>query len=141
MGGTMPIYEYRCGDCGRKVSLFFRSFSAVTDEAACPHCGGTQLRRLISRVAVRRGAGGGDAGDDDFGGDEFGGILDGIDENDPRSLARAMRRMSDETGEPVEPEMEEALGRLEQGEDPETVMAGLDEGGGGDLGGGDDEPF
>ena len=137
----MPIYEYRCGECGRKVSLFFRSFSAVTDDAACPHCGSKELRRLMSRVAVRRGGGGG-TGDDDFGGDEFGGMLDGIDENDPRSLAHAMRQMSDEMGEPIEPEMEEALGRLEKGEDPESVMAGLDESGGGiGGGGGDDEPF
>ena len=122
----MPIYEYRCGDCGRKVSLFFRGFSAVTDDVACPHCGGTHLRRLMSRVAVHRGASE-SGGDDDFGGDEFGGMLDGLDENDPRALARAMRRMSDEMGEPVEPEMEEALGRLEAGEDPERVMAGIDE--------------
>jgi putative FmdB family regulatory protein len=137
----MPIYEYRCGDCGRKVSLFFRSFSAVTDDAACPHCGRANLRRLMSRVAVRRGASGDAAPSDEFGGDEFGGMLDGLDENDPRALARAMRRMSDEMGEPVEPEMEEALGRLEKGEAPEQVMADLDAGGGGDSGGADDEPF
>ena len=136
----MPIYEYRCADCRRKVSVFFRSFNAVTDPV-CPRCGGTQLTRLMSRVAVHRGSGGGD--DDDFGGDDFGGMLDDVDENDPRSLARAMRRMSDETGEPIEPEMEEALGRLESGEDPESVMAEMDEQmGGGDLGGGgDDDPF
>ena len=130
----MPIYEYRCADCRRKVSVFFRSFNAVTDPV-CPRCGGTRLTRLMSRVAVHRG-GGGD-GDDDFGGDEFGGMLDGLDENDPRALARAMRRMSDEMGEPIEPEMAEALGRLEAGEDPDSVMAGLDEQG--DAGGEDDE--
>jgi putative FmdB family regulatory protein len=134
----VPIYEYRCADCQRKVSVFFRSFGAVTDPV-CPRCGGTRLTRLMSRVAVHRG-GGDDAGDD-FGGDEFGGMLDGLDENDPRALARAMRRMSDEAGEPIEPEMEEALGRLEAGEDPERVMAELDEGSGDADGGGDDDPF
>ena len=40
-------------------------------------------------------------------------------------------RMSAESGEPLEPEMEEALGRLEAGEDPEAAMAGLDESSGG----------
>ena len=136
----MPIYEYRCADCRRKVDVFFRSFNAVSDPV-CPRCGGKRLTRLMSRVAVHRG--GGSGGDDDFGGDEFGGMLDGLDENDPRSLARAMRRMSDEMGEPIEPEMEEALGRLESGEDPESVMAEMDEqmGDGGMGGGGDDEPF
>ncbi len=144
----MPIYEYRCGDCGRKVSVFFRSFGAVT-AAVCPRCGGTNLSRLMSRVAVHRGAGdeggGGGGGDDDGGDDEFGGMLDGLDGNDPRALARAMRRMSDESGEAIEPEMAEALGRLESGEDPEQVMAGMDEqlGDGGDAGddGGEDDSF
>ena len=134
----MPIYEYRCADCARKVSVFFRSFNAVTDPV-CPRCGGTQLTRLMSRVAVHRGTG--DNGGDDFGdGDgEFDQFLDGVDENDPRSVARAMRRMSDEMGEPIEPEMQEALTRMEAGEDPERVMANLDEQmGEGD--GGDSEP-
>ena len=38
----MPIYEYRCQDCRRRVSLFFRSFSDIEDEPTCPRCGGTQ---------------------------------------------------------------------------------------------------
>ncbi len=66
-------------------------------------------------------------------------MLDGLDEEDPRAMARALRRMSEETGEPIEPEMEEALGRMEAGEDPEAVMAGLDEAGGGDFGGAGDD--
>jgi putative FmdB family regulatory protein len=123
----MPIYEYRCADCARKVSVFFRSFSAVADPV-CPRCGGTRLTRLMSRVAIHRGASADGAGEDFGDGDgDFDGFLDGVDENDPRSVARAMRRMSDEMGEPIEPEMQEALTRMEAGEDPERVMASLDE--------------
>ena len=60
----MPIYEYRCGGCGRKVSIFFRSFTTVVD-AVCPRCGSTDLTRLVSRVAVlRRGGSDGDDGGD-----------------------------------------------------------------------------
>ncbi len=124
----MPIYEYRCADCRRRVSVFFRSLGAVTDPT-CPNCGGANLTRLMSRVAVHRGTAR-DGDDDTFDGDgddEFGGMLDGLDENDPRAMAGAMRRMSEEMGEPLEPEMEEALGRLERGEDPDSVMTGLEE--------------
>ena len=53
----MPIYEYRCLGCKRKVQVFFRSYSTVNqDEARCPHCGSHQLTRLFSRVRVIRGA-------------------------------------------------------------------------------------
>jgi putative FmdB family regulatory protein len=138
----MPIYEYRCGGCKRRVSIFFRSFSAV-GAATCPRCGSADLTRLMSRVAVLRGRGDdGDLGGD--GGDDLDptGMLAGLDENDPRAVARWARKMSDEMGEPLEPEFEEALTRIEAGEDPERVMEEVDgEGGGpdgGDFGGDDD---
>ena len=60
----MPIYEYRCADCRKKVSVFFRSFSAVDQEQArCPICQGTHLTKMVSKVRVMRGtsaAGGGE---------------------------------------------------------------------------------
>src|SRR5688572_28446842 len=111
----MPIYEYRCGGCKRKVSIFFRSFSAV-GAASCPRCGSADLSRLMSRVAVVRGGSDSEGdGDDDFGPDPTA-MMAGLDENDPRSVARWARRMSAEMGEPMEPEFEEALDRIEAGE-------------------------
>jgi putative FmdB family regulatory protein len=124
----MPIYEYRCGGCKRRVSIFFRSFSAV-GEAACPRCGSTDLTRLMSRVAVLRGGGDDGGSDDDLGPDPEA-MLAGLDENDPRAVARWARRMSDEMGEPIEPEFAAALDRIEAGEDPERVMSEVEEGGG-----------
>jgi len=51
----LPIYEYRCNDCGRRVTLFWRSFSEVEESPPrCSFCGGEDLTRLISRVAVVR---------------------------------------------------------------------------------------
>lgn len=50
----MPVYEYLCQDCRRTVSIFYRSFSAQADPV-CPECGGTRLRRKISRVIIARG--------------------------------------------------------------------------------------
>jgi putative FmdB family regulatory protein len=127
----MPIYEYRCADCRRKVSVFFRSFSAVNhDEARCPHCGGQNLARLVSKVRVIRGAS--SAGGDDF--DDS--MLDDVNENDPRSLGRVMRRMADETGEDLGPEFHEVVGRLEKGEDPEAIEKSMPELA--DMAGGDD---
>jgi putative FmdB family regulatory protein len=153
----MPIYEYRCGDCRRKVSIFWRSLSAVDEsKARCAYCGGAKLNRLVSKVRVIRGgkAGGGGGGGEDSGGAPGAGEdmppeLAGLDENDPRSLGHFLRKMASETGEDMGPEFEEVVGRLEKGEDPEKIeqsmgdLLGDESGGGmdgmGGMGGMDDD--
>jgi hypothetical protein len=55
--------------------------------------------------------------------------LAGLDESDPRSIARWMRKMSQETGEDMGPEFDEMVDRLEAGEDPEEIESSM-----GDLG-------
>lgn len=119
----MPIYEYRCGDCRKKVSIFYPSFSAVNEaEARCPQCGGQHLKRLISKVRVIRGSSlTGEGGNFDDS------LFDDVNENDPRSLGRMMRRMADETGEDFGPEFGEVVSRLEKGEDPESIEKSMPE--------------
>jgi len=147
----MPIYEYHCADCKRKVSVFFRSFSAAENATSviCPRCGGSNLRRRLSRVRVLKhgstAASNDFAADDDdlSGGDDddmddlsgMGGMeqmMAGVDENDPRSIAHFARRVQTESGEQMDPEMDEALTRIERGEDPDKVLEGFAEA---------DEPF
>ena len=106
----MPIYEFRCNACGRRTSVFTRSIGAEV-AAVCQHCGSTDTRRLISRVAVLR------SDEDSFGLDES--SLAGVDESDPRSVARWVRRMSRQMGEPLDAEMEADLDRMEAGEMPD----------------------
>jgi putative FmdB family regulatory protein len=112
----MPIYEYGCYDCRKKVSVFFRSFSAVqTEQAVCPRCEGTNIKRLISKVAFVRSEE-----------SRLEGLADpssfaGLDENDPKSMARWLRKMGNEVGEELGDEFDEVVGRLESGEDPEAI--------------------
>ena len=116
---AMPIYEYTCHDCNRRVSLLWRSFAEAQERlAVCPRCGGAHLTRLISRVAVVRS----EASRLDSAADDLSpsGMPD-LDENDPRSLARFMRKMADESGEELGADFEEVVGRLEAGEDPDTI--------------------
>ena len=134
----MPIYEYRCGNCKRRVSIFFRSFSAVGD-ARCPNCNSADLTRLVSKVASLKSE---DARLESLSDpSNFG----DVDENDPKSLARFMRKMGGEMGEEMGPEFGEMVDRLEAGESPEEIeksMPGLGgeaggpgmEGNGGDFG-------
>ena len=131
----MPIYEYRCQDCRRQVSLFFRSFSDIADEPVCPRCGGTRLRRVISRVSVIRSE---ESRLDDLADPS---MLGDLDEDDPKSLARWMRKMSGEVGEEMPEEFDEVIDRLESGQSPDEIeeaMPELAEDMGGAPGGMDD---
>jgi len=130
----MPIYEYRCRDCGRKLSVFWRSRADVRTPT-CRRCGSDKMTRLVSRVRVVRSE---DSRMDDLADDA---MPPDLDENDPRSLGRWMRKMSRETGEDLGPEFDEMVGRLEAGEDPEEIektMPELGDLGGSDFVGGDD---
>ncbi len=49
----MPIYEYLCEDCGGKSQFLTLAVGAALD-LKCPKCGGTKLRKLVSRVAILR---------------------------------------------------------------------------------------
>jgi len=53
-----------------------------------------------------------------------------LDENDPRSIARFMRKMGDEMGEDLGPEFGEVVDRLEAGESPEDIEKTMPELGG-----------
>jgi len=117
----MPIYEYRCHDCHRRVSLFFRSFADVREEPRCPRCGGNHLTRLVSRVSVVRSE---ESRLDDLADPA---ALDGLDENDPKSLGRWMRKMSAEMGEEMPSEFDEVIDRLEAGQSPEEIEAEIPE--------------
>jgi len=117
----MPLYEYRCRTCKRRVTLL-RSFTDTTTPH-CPECDSEDLRRLVSRVSVVRSE------ESRLESLADPSSLAGLDESDPRSIARWMRKMSQETGEDMGPEFDEMVDRLEAGEDPEEIEGSM-----GDLG-------
>ena len=62
----------------------------------------------------------------------------GLDENDPKSIARWMRKMSSEVGEDMGSEFDEVVDRLEAGEDPESIEKSMPDLGGAAGGASDD---
>jgi putative FmdB family regulatory protein len=115
----MPLYEYRCNACRRRVTLL-RSFSD-TSTPRCPRCDSEDLIRLVSRVAVLKSE------ESRLESLADPSSLAGLDENDPRSIARWMRKMSGEMGEDMGPEFDEMVDRLEAGESPEDVESSMGE--------------
>ena len=123
----MPIYEYECARCGKRTSILTLRASERVN-AKCRHCGAAEMRRLMSRFAMPRS----DEARMDALADpsNFG----DIDESDPKSVARMMKRMGREMGDEFAgPEFDEAVEELEKGGDPDA--GGDDDGdtGGGDL--------
>jgi len=49
----MPIYEYRCQECGEKFEKFVRSMNNPGPEIECPKCGGQKVEKLLSAFGLQ----------------------------------------------------------------------------------------
>ncbi|HNW35857.1 MAG TPA: zinc ribbon domain-containing protein [Candidatus Ozemobacteraceae bacterium] len=117
----MPIYEYRCDECRKTFSVLCR-ISELAEHPACEKCSSTRTRRLISRFKTVRS----EAQLLESMADPA--SLSGLDENDPRSIARWAKKMAREMGEDMGDEIEamaeeeiskagKGKGSTEQGDD------------------------
>lgn len=108
----MPIYEYNCATCKRRVNLFYQTFSAAAAATpTCPNCGSVELSRLVSRVFQLKSE---DSQLEDLADPSSFGDLD---ENDPKSVARWARKLGSQMGEDLGDDWGEMVDRLEAGED------------------------
>lgn len=110
----MPIYEYRCQQCGRSARLRYSFDEYDNAKPLCPHCGSSEMKRRVSRVALFRSE---DSRLDNLMSDD---TLAGL-EDDSRAMGRFMREMGRQMGEELDGEMEEVAGRLEKGESIESI--------------------
>ncbi len=126
----MPIYEFYCEDCNT-IFNFFSSSVNTTKRPLCPRCKQKKLKRQMSAFARLAGAKeGGDIDDMLIDESKMGKAMnllareaDRINEDDPRQAVGLMRKLSNAAGVGLGPGMEEALTRMEAGEDPEQVEA------------------
>jgi putative FmdB family regulatory protein len=127
----MPIYEFYCRSCHRVYSFLSRAVN--TDKTpVCPRCAAADMSRRASAFAISKGRKEEPKPEAPPGPDldetrleqameALAGDMDSIDENDPKQGARLMRKLFSATGLPVGSGMEEALRRMESGEDPEKI--------------------
>jgi hypothetical protein len=107
----------------------YADYDAATP--TCPRCKGTNLTRLISRVAIAKSESSRFDSMDDS-------VMDDLADADPATLGRYMRRMSGEIGEDLGEEFNEVVDRLERGESPEDIEASMPDPGGSSFGSADD---
>jgi putative FmdB family regulatory protein len=113
----MPIYEYRCRKCGKRFSVLTLRVSE-TPSPQCDKCGSRAADRLMSRFAMPKSE---EARMESLADPNK---LEGLDENDPKSVSRWMRKMGKEMGDEF------------SGEDFDEMMDEVDAGEGGE---GEDE--
>lgn len=141
----MPVYEFYCQRCHTIYNFFSRRIDTTT-VPDCPGAANHTLTRRVSMFTYARHAStdSGDAQDpfDDMSDSQIEQLLTGmsdeftdLNEDDPRQMARMMRRLVDGAGVDTSEGLEEAISRMENGEDPDRIED--------DLGGALDaqEPF
>ncbi|MFN8545597.1 MAG: zinc ribbon domain-containing protein [Candidatus Binatia bacterium] len=105
----MPIYEFRCSACRKKTTVLTLRVSEAVDPV-CEHCGSRTLTRLMSRFAMVRSE------EDRIDSLSDPDALGGLDENDPKSMARWMRKMGDELGEDLGDDFDEMVEEMDAGD-------------------------
>jgi len=147
----MPIYEYYCPENHTIYQFFAKTLAQGQTTPPCPENPKFKLQKVVSSFAINRGAKATETAGpnepasgspDDARIESAMAAMEnefaGADENDPRAMARMMRRMSEITGEKIDGEMEEVVRKLEEGVDPDSLEDQL----GGDAGSaGDDDPY
>ena len=138
----MANYEFYCPTCNTLFNFLSRSV-AGDRVPPCPRDKAHALQKKVSRFAALKGglSKGGDAEGPDKGGaggmddlpidegrmekamEALAGEAEHMSEDDPRQAARLMRKLSDMTGLQYGGKFEEALSRMEAGEDPEAIEA------------------
>lgn len=126
----MPIYEFYCDDCHTIFNFFSRSVN-TTKTPNCPRCKTRPLSRRMSAFAIT-GRAKEDGDMEDLPIDEskmtqamqmLAGEAERMNEDDPRQAADLMRKLTSMTGLELGPGMQEALNRMQDGEDPEQIEA------------------
>lgn len=128
----MPIYEFYCPDC-HAIFNFFARRPDTRKRPACPRCGRPKLDRRFSRFAISKGRSE-SASEEDEGPlgeldaakmerllSEMATEAEGMDEDDPRQMARMMRKLYEGAGLRPGGAIEEAMRRMEAGEDPDQI--------------------
>jgi putative FmdB family regulatory protein len=131
----MPIYEFACSQC--RVIYNFLSKRVNPDHSpVCPKCGNKKLTKQMSRFAALSKSAkasddlsAGDAAEPEFDDprmlramSELERDMEHLDENNPRHMAHMIRKMKDLMPPGAVPaELDQAIKRLESGEDPEKI--------------------
>ena len=128
----MPIYEFYCKQCNTIYKFFSRTIN-TSRIPLCPKCNSSEMERAMSTFATLSKSS--DSGEDDHMMPDLDESkmeqamamlareAEGMNEDDPKQAANLMRKLTEMTGMKMGSGMEEAISRLERGEDPDQIEA------------------
>lgn len=124
----MPIYEFYCDNCN-VIFNFLSSTVNTSTQPDCPRCGKKEIVRQMSTFATigkasKEADGMMDGMDETKMEEAFGSLMveaEGMNEEDPKQMATLMRKFTEKTGMNLGDTMEEAISRMEKGEDPDVI--------------------
>lgn len=116
----MPNYEYRCLNCKRWFEVYLSYHEYGKHSISCPYCNSGSVQRRIGRIRFARSE---ESRLEDLADPSS---LAGL-EDDPKTLAKMMRKMSAEMDEDLGPEFDEVMDRLESGQSPEEIEQAMPE--------------
>ena len=109
----MPIYEFKCQDCGRLTSVFVKRMRS-SYRPRCQHCGGRNLKRAVSRFAYHKS--------EQTILEEYGSEPKRLEDyKDPRQIGRWVERRFGEYGIEVPDETRKMIDAAREGEFPEPL--------------------
>ena len=109
----MPIYEFKCQDCGRLTSVFVRTMRS-SYKARCQHCGGRKLERVVSGFSHHKS--------EQTILDEHGSEPKRLEDyKDPRQIGRWVERKFSEEGLELPDETRKMIDAAREGEFPEPL--------------------
>ena len=128
----MPIYEFYCPDCHAIFSFMVRA-QAENPSPGCPSCSRTSIEKRPSTFAIRSTPDGSEespvASDTQLE-QAMASLAQSMDRasesEDPRQLSQLFRQFGKDSGLEVGPQLDEALGRMERGDDLESIEKDLD---------------
>jgi putative FmdB family regulatory protein len=107
----MPIYQYDCAGCRKRVDVFFRSISRISDPV-CPECGSKDLQRTVSRIARTRST------REAIESIDFNQELGRLEGKDEKSFARWARQMGDQYDGALGTDFGDLAAQADSGLDP-----------------------
>ncbi len=109
----MPIYEFKCQDCGRLSSVFVKRMRS-SYRARSQHCGGGNLKRAVSRFAYHKS--------EQSILEEYGSEPKRLEDyKDPRQIGRRVERKFSEQGLELPDETRKMIDAAREGEFPEPL--------------------